>query len=482
MARKDFFLVSAMPIADMKLDTGNARIRIGRDQNECMSKILRKEDQMMVLMESIASEGLTTMPIIVKPIDGVYVVMDGNRRITALKLLNHPDSCPIEHLKARIWSFKKKYQENIPSTVDVLASSNDQAIAHEVLARHRGAAGGAGQLDWSAYLRTVYLLNHGHSAEYKWPGQYAMWAEVQGIVVDDEFPITTLQRFFTKENLALLGFKISRDKFQPSISIENVRTMTEIVMRDFGINKKNVSSVFEPAQAREYIDSVRIAAGVADPAGASDTPSGVAASGGNNGASSPTATAGKDADAAPNSVGSPRGIPEGKEAAGPPDEAGASGGRAANSPKAHPTDRSKLFGSKSPNLPIPEEEIKAAALVVELRRLDLKGSRGTPLAAAFLLRGLIEISDRRYRKAHNIREKDNLARNVRSSADHMLTAGRLDTSQHDIVQRYTGGSNTLMQIENLQKMLHRESHVADHTRLNTFWDELGCLIRACWSK
>ncbi len=45
-----------MPIADMKLDTGNARIRVGRDQNECMPKILRKENQMVVLMESIASD------------------------------------------------------------------------------------------------------------------------------------------------------------------------------------------------------------------------------------------------------------------------------------------------------------------------------------------------------------------------------------------------------------------------------------------
>lgn len=262
MARSDFSLIQDVSVVDIKLDTGNARIRLGRDQNECITKILRKESQMMVLMESIAEKGLTTMPIIVKPVDGVHVVMDGNRRITALKLLNAPDSCPVEHLKVRIRALRQKYASNIPSVVDVLSSSNDAAIATEVLARHTGAAGGAGQMNWSAYLRTVYLINHGHVAEYKWPGHYAMWSEQQGIVVDDEFPITSLVRFFSLDNLALLGFNVKGNVFSPSMAIEKVRAMAAIVIADFGLNNKNVSTVFEPAQAREYIDSVRNAAGV----------------------------------------------------------------------------------------------------------------------------------------------------------------------------------------------------------------------------
>ncbi|MCW9790168.1 hypothetical protein [Escherichia coli] len=62
MARKDFTQQIDIPIQNILLDTENARIRAGRDQNNCISRILRKENQMLVLMEDIAENGLTTMP------------------------------------------------------------------------------------------------------------------------------------------------------------------------------------------------------------------------------------------------------------------------------------------------------------------------------------------------------------------------------------------------------------------------------------
>lgn len=475
MARKDFRLVANVSINDIKLDTGNARIRTGRDQNECMSKILRKEDQMITLMSSIANEGLTTMPIIVKPDGPLYTVMDGNRRITALKLLNDPESCPVQHLQAKIRAIVKKASVEIPASLDVLSSDSEDAIAHEVLARHRGAAGGAGQLDWSAYLRTVYLINHGHTAEYKSAGQYAMWAEAQGLFVDDDFPITTLTRFFNKDNLKELGFSISKDKFIPNMAIESVCKMAEIVVLDFGANKKNVSTVFEPEQAQAYIAQVRLQAGVASTGGSAGNAEGDMRQ------KFPEING-----AVQSGVPSkPRPPEQGAQHSDSPGEAvpvaAGAVGRATNTPKQHPSDRTKLFGTKSPNIAVPPEEVKAASLVAELRTLDLKGSKGTPYAAAFLLRGLLEVSDRRYREATQLKDQKKLAQNVRASATHMSQCGRLNDNQLDVVVRYTSGQDTLLQIENLQRMLHRETHIPDHHKLNTFWDELGCFVRACWA-
>lgn len=472
MARKDFQLVADVSINDIKLDTGNARIRAGRDQNECMSKILRKEDQMITLMSSIANEGLTTMPIIVKPDGALYVVMDGNRRITALKLLNEPESCPVQHLRAKIQMIIKKASVEIPASLDLLSSESDDAIAHEVLARHRGSAGGAGQLDWSAYLRTVYLLNHGHTAEYKSAGQYAMWAEVQGVLVDDDFPITTLTRFFNKDNLKGLGFSISKDKLIPNMAIESVRKMAEIVVRDFGINKKNVSSVFSPEQAQAYIAEVRVQAGGAV----------VSDAAGNSEGEVQQRSSAKEREVPSSSPSMSRTPEQSAQPSGAAPITAEVVERAVNTPKQHPSDRAKLFGTKSPGIAVPPEEVKAASLVAELRLLDVRGAKGTPYAAAFLLRGLFEVSDRYYREANQLKDQKKLAQNVRTCATHMSQHGRLNENQLDIVTRYTSGQDTLLQIENLQKMIHKETHIPDHHKLNTFWDELGCFVRACWGK
>jgi hypothetical protein len=249
MSRNDFELVQNVNVADILLDVGNPRIRAGQDQRQCIERILRKEDHMLALMRDISNRGLTTMPIIVKPKnDGQYVVMDGNRRVTALKLLNMPETCPIEKLKITLRDLLKNNRAMIPDAVDVLSSNSDKAIAMEVLARHLGEQDGIGQVNWSAYLRTVYLLNYGHPAEYKRAGQYALWAEKQGVVVNDEFPLTSLQRFFTFENLKLLGFSIENDELVPAFPVETVKKMTQLLMNDF-IEKIKVDDVRHPDQA-----------------------------------------------------------------------------------------------------------------------------------------------------------------------------------------------------------------------------------------
>lgn len=473
MARKDFKTVNNVQLSRLMLDPGNPRIRSAHDQNECIERVLRKEAQMLALMKSIAEDGLTTMPIIVKiNDDGSYTVMDGNRRVTALKLLNNPDICPVEHLKARIKQLRSKNIDSILKKVDVMASSDDDAIAKEVLARHAGAAGGAGQLNWSAYLRTVFELNHGHPAQYRRPGQYAMWAEEQGVDVDDDFPITSLERFFNKENLLLLGFKITKDTLVPTMSLDLVKKMAQTVISDFASGKKRVEDVWTPELSLSYIQTVQQSAGVSLSSPNKPRPDGKAGDTPDTSVE-PDKKPGEPGGSSANDAGPTEQAPV-KE--GTPNDKGAR----QPTPRLHPADRSKIFGTKAPGLPIPAEEVKATAMVVELRNLTLKGAKGTPIAATFLLRGLIEVSDSYYRKKHRLADKQKLALNIRSSSDHMRQAGKIDGSEHDIISRYINSNDTLLHIENLQKMMHRTTHLPDYHRLNTIWDEFGCFVRACW--
>jgi hypothetical protein len=371
-------LVANVAITDILLDVGNARIRTGQDQRGCIERILRKEDQLLALARDIASEGLSTAPVLVKPNStGQYIVMDGNRRVTAIKLLNDPDLCPIDGLKATLRSLKKSHAATIPSTIDVLSSTNDKAIAREVLLRHSGAQAGVGQLDWSAYLRTVYLLNHGHPPDYKRPGQYVLWAEGQGIVVEDDFPISSLQRMFTVESLKLLGFEVDKksDELKLSMSQNSVKHMAQLLITDFA-NGKKVEEVFTPDLAQQYLLAVRARAGLAPPAPAptpatARSPAGSASSGpGATPASAPAHAAGAAAStgASASAVATP--LPT----------------RASRTPRMSAAERTKLLGRTAPNIAIPTTEAKACTIVSEIRTLDVKK---TPLAIAMLLRHLI---------------------------------------------------------------------------------------------
>ncbi len=476
MSRKDFKYLEDVALADLLLDEGNPRIRAAHDQRACIERILRKEDHMVNLMKDIANRGLTTMPIIVMPTDdGRYKVMDGNRRVTALKLLNFPDSCPEERLKPLLKQLLKAHRDMIPETVDVMSSADPGAVSMEVLARHSGAQDGVGQVDWSAYLRNVFLINHGHPPDYKRAAQYALWSEDQEIYVSDDFPISSLHRFFTADNLALLGFRIDKvtDELVPAISAAQVKQMAQILMTDFLTDVK-VNDVRTPTLAQAYINTVRNRVGLTDTL----TPTSGESAGAP--APGPSLTTGDTGDALAPSQRPTPGL-GGSLARGPSAPATP---RAAPTPATPASERDRLFGRSSPGISIPASEVKGVTIIAEIRKLKVRGDNATPLAVGMLLRHLIELSDAHYVALHKLPGKP-LGKSVFQSTQHMKSAGLLNVSQYDIVCRLADpgiSNNELLHIETLQKWMHRETHIPSYQALNIFWDAIAPFVRACWVK
>lgn len=117
-------------------------------------------------------------------------------------------------------------------------------------------------------------------------------------------------------------------------------------------------------------------------------------------------------------------------------------------------------------------------MVTELRKLNLDE---TPFAAALLLRVLIELSDEYYRDQNGLPDLGKLAKNIRKSAAHMRDRGMLDRAQFDITDRLCGGGDqSLIEIESLQKMVHRDTHHLTKQFVNTFWDNVAPFVRNCW--
>ncbi|BDU15378.1 ParB N-terminal domain-containing protein [Lysobacter auxotrophicus] len=474
VTREFFATARQVPVENLLLDTHNARIRSGADQADCIARILRKPDQLIALAGDIAENGLSTTPILVEPTDKRrFIVWDGNRRVTALKLLNDPSLCPAASLRRRFEAIHQKHSQAIPARVDCLSSTSHDALVAEVVKRHSGALGGVGQLDWSAFLRTLFMTSHEQSEPNQRAAHLFLWGEEHGVEVDDDFPITTITRFLSKDNLTAIGFGYKDGHLVPLHGVETGIAVVSKINTDF--SKKtgtySVDRVFNEKLQADYISEVRAVVGMPPPprAGAPYSSSSGSAmpspSRGNRTASGSAPKAGGTGDTPSTSPGGPPGDPKPSPRPGTPRK---------------PTwDRSKLFRGRSLGFSIPSSNVKAYNIVVELGKLSPKD---TPLAVAALFRMLVELSTAEYYRRHpDVPARDGTHKKIAAVARHLHSAGKISEGLRDQVLQRTTEAQGMLQYNTLNNYMHDVNAHPEFRSLNTLWDEIEPYLAACWS-
>ncbi|WP_268236959.1 ParB/Srx family N-terminal domain-containing protein [Luteimonas terricola] len=455
-----------MPLDRLLLDINNPRIRAGTDQPDCIERLLRKPKQLLALAKDIAANGLSTAPILVEPAKGKkFVVWDGNRRITALKLLNDPSLARSKALQAQFAGVAARAAVAIPERIDVLASSDHEVLLKEVLGRHAGAQDGAGQLNWDALLRTMFLL--GHKAvpkEYRLSGLLLMWAEEHGIQVADDFPISTVHRFLNKPNLARLGFHEKNGAVEPSVEKDVAVRIVERIVQDFESERVRVENVFDAALQDRYITGLLKElglAGVKNTGDANDT-------GGDGGVG----------------AGARAGAGAGKANDGASDDGAAADGRQKPGGRRKPLlkadwDRKSIVRPRfKPD--IPDAYWKADEVLKELRRTETQKSH---LATAALFRVFIEFSTKAYMKRHRMQPANEMHKNALAVIVHMRQHGRLDTGETDAATRRfkeKSQSSVGMQYATLNDFIHSFKNMPDRESLHVLWTDIEPYLEASW--
>lgn len=476
MTRKKFELRTGVSVKDLLLDVSNARIRSGADQSDCITRIaIGKEDQLIALASDIAENGLSTAPILVRPEgDKQFVVWDGNRRVTALKLLNKPSLAPTAALKRRFESIKAKYPTT-PSKVEVLASTSRDALVKEVVARHGGGQQGAGQLDWSALMRTFFLTAHGQAEPNKRAAHLFLWGEEHGVAIPDDFPITTITRFLSKDVLKRMGFKEAPGKIIPVLPTETAIAVVRRLAVDFDRSSgtQGVDQVRTTTKADEYISRILTELGVETAAGAGGTqaPPHPGVGGGGGGSTTPpgTNTAGGPENDSPDASG---GDGEGTSTGQQPYKPGRP--RAPDKPT---WDRPKLFKGRSAGFIVPRTEVKAYNILAELNKLK---TEETPFAVAALFRMLIELGTKRYSEKNALPHKNGTHQKIAAAAVDMFEKGLINESTKAQVIRRTTEVDGMLNYNTLNEYMHAWSAHPSRQPIHVLWDELESYVAACW--
>lgn len=157
-----------VPIDKLRFDPQNPRLLTSvdsRDESAILTWMLQ-DATLIELMGSIGEHGyFSGEPLLVVPalsVDGTYTVIEGNRRLAAVKLLLHPEIAPArkQSVKAASTAAKKH-----PATVPVLVYDKRDDILDYLGYRHVTGIAEWGPLEKAKYLKQLRDLHRASTSQ-----------------------------------------------------------------------------------------------------------------------------------------------------------------------------------------------------------------------------------------------------------------------------------------------------------------------------
>lgn len=261
--------IQFIPLNSIKLDQENVRFGgdIAQSQREAIELMMADvEDvkKLVRLAEHIAEHGLdpTELQLVYPDTDSSYVVIEGNRRLTALKMLQNPLLCPVEKFVRGFKDAQEKLSGSLPSEIacSVVPSRADGSIWVEL--KHTGQNNGVGRVNWSSDIRD--------EVRSRATGVESVGRQIRTLVSDNtnifgaktvdnikKIPVTTLTRLFASTPAQnAFKLKIENKILTPIVDLKYIAPSVEFAISMFVQEGYNVNDIRSDKDRRAFISHI----------------------------------------------------------------------------------------------------------------------------------------------------------------------------------------------------------------------------------
>ena len=224
---------------------------------------------MYTLAGHLAVNGMdpTDLPLVVLSDDSpkTYIVMDGNRRIAALRLLADPSLAPTPASKRRFKEMASKRTASIQK-IDVVVAPTRAECTASIRAKHYGESKGIGRVPWSTWARLRFdWIHQAEEGANPVESRYlpVLWAidmveGSEGPLPDDpKPPMTSFERMFNDPRVRkFAGFEMRGEELRKQFPDEEIlRTLSQIV-HDIVDKKIQVDDIKNKALRKQYLGNL----------------------------------------------------------------------------------------------------------------------------------------------------------------------------------------------------------------------------------
>lgn len=435
--------LAALPLAQLKLDTKNPRHGEVRSEREAIEYFVNStRGKLEKLVENISTEGWdeTSIPIVLKEPRKAkeYTVIDGNRRIAALKIIKNPDLANNNRLRAAT----RKRGPNVPDRLLCLIKPDRPSCWPYIERKHKGEQGGLGQIGWDAIAQARHdQETRGRPSKYEIAfGVLDYLLREKSLTEDDieGFPISSLDRVLNSTAFKdLASYHCEEGKMFAEISPAEASKPIRRLVEDLKTKRIKVDDVINADKIRCYYEELESA----------DKPSNTTL------------------------LDEPKIMFSAQQIAPR---------RARKNSSLRQTPRTKLASRRSLEIN-PSTHGRAYAVYGEITKLD---ARQFPNAASALFRIFLDISVQDYRKKIMKKSKPTNTGHgqVREVANHLQNQGLLTQNQAAPIITACSDREGFLSISSLSSYMHNPDNHPVADDLFRRWDSFKPFLKALWGQ
>lgn len=263
----------SIPISSLLLDAQNPRLpEIQDSQYDIIRGMLQSQGEKLInLAHHLVDHGPNPASLLIvtpsESSDSMFSVLDGNRRLAALKLLESPslaDGLLDRATSGKLKQLSARFQRSPITSMDcVVVADRDEADQWIVLI-HRGQQQGAGLVEWDGQVAARYDVRK--AAKPHLALDVLDFVRKHGTLSDQtqkridagKFPITSLQRLLgTPYVRKKLGVDLAEDKtIRTLFPEEEILKGLARVVDDLGTGIITVSKIKSQTQRIDYVNSL----------------------------------------------------------------------------------------------------------------------------------------------------------------------------------------------------------------------------------
>lgn len=247
-----------LPLASLIVNPANDRHGELENETAAIAQLFAAQElHMRNLAKDLVTKGEIFEPPLVYPSGDKYVVADGNRRTTCLKLLAAPRRAPTVELQQFFADQKKRWQGVFPDKVECRVESDRDRVDDILFRRHTGVQGGVGQSTWNDRMKTNFVVRTGKGGGLNVADEIEKRLKAAKLLPARKIPRSNLNRLLSAESLRnRLGISVRKGSLEIIRDDAETLAVLERVASDLANRVVTLDNIWDTDSKVAYIDQL----------------------------------------------------------------------------------------------------------------------------------------------------------------------------------------------------------------------------------